>query len=111
MIDFHLYQVKNVTNWSMVMQSKYTPEQLNTMWKQHQEAREEMAAFKEWMFKRYEAETIHEYDNLVASGGNFDALANRWIDEVWRPGDKEQFRKERAAEQHSRGHLVPQVEA
>ena len=47
MIDFHLYQVKNATNWSTVMRSKYTPEQLNAMWKQHQEAREEMTAFKD----------------------------------------------------------------
>ena len=75
------------------------PNQLNAMWKQHQEAREEMAAFKEWMFKQYEAEAIHEYDNLVVSGGNFDALANCRVDEVRRPGDKEQFCKERATEQ------------
>ena len=33
MIDFHLYQVKNATNWSTVMWSKYTPDQLNAMWK------------------------------------------------------------------------------
>ena len=51
------------------MQLKYTPDQLNTMWKQHQAAREKMAAFKEWMFNQYEAEAIHEYDDLVASGG------------------------------------------
>ena len=55
------------------------------------------------MFKRYEAEAIHEYDDLVASGGDFDALANHRVDEVQRPGDKEQFRKERAAELCSRG--------
>ena len=55
------------------------------------------------MFKRYEAEAIREYDDLVVSRGDFNALANRRVDEVQRPGDKEQFRKERAAEQRSRG--------
>ena len=82
MIDFHLYQVKNTTNWSTVMRSKCMPDQLNAMWKQHQAAREEMAAFKEWMFNRYEAEAIREYDDLVASGVDFDALANRRVDEI-----------------------------
>ena len=40
-----------------------------------------------------------QYNELQASGGNFDTLANRRIDEIRRPGDKDQFHKERAAEQ------------
>ena len=84
------------------MWSKYMPDQLNAMWKQHQAAREEMAAFKEWMFNRYEVEAICKYDDLVASGGNFDALANHRVDEIRRPGDKKQFRKKRVAELRSR---------
>ena len=51
------------------------------------------------MFKWYEAEAIREYDDLVVSSSDFNTLANRRVDEVRRPGDKEQFRKERAAEQ------------
>ena len=39
----------------------------------------------------------------MVSGGDFNALANRWVDEIQRPGDKEQFCKERAAELCSRG--------
>ena len=36
------------------------------------------------------------------SGGNFDTMANRREDEIRRPGDKDQFRKERALEQQKR---------
>ena len=58
-----------------------------------------MTAFKEWMYQRYEVEAICEYNDLWASGGDFDALPNRRIDTIRRPGDKEQFRRERAADQ------------
>ena len=44
-------------------------------------------------------EAICEYNELQASGGNFDTLANRRVDEIRRPGNKDQFRKERAVEQ------------
>ena len=98
-IDFHLYQVKNKTNWSIAMQTKYTPDELTSQRKRHQEAKEKMTAFKEWMYQHYEAEAIYEYNDLRASGGNFDALPQRRIDTIRRPGDKEQFRRERAADQ------------
>ena len=49
-IDFHLYQVKNKTNWSIAMQANYTPDELTSQRKRHQEAKEEMTAFKEWMY-------------------------------------------------------------
>ena len=97
--DFHLYQVKNATNWSTVMQKKYNSDQLRAMWKQHQEARDELTAFKQWMYTWYEAEAIREYDDLVVSNGDFDALANRRVDVARRPGNSEQFKKEMAAEQ------------
>ena len=58
-----------------------------------------MTAFKEWMYQRYEAEAICEYNDLRASGGDFDALPHRRIDTIRRPGDKEQFCRERAADQ------------
>ena len=61
-----------------------------------------MTAFKEWMYKRYEAEAICKYNELQASGGNFDTLANCRVDEIRRPGYKDQFCKERAAEQQKR---------
>ena len=99
MVDFHLYQIKNKTNWSVAMLTRYTPDQLTAQRKMHQEAKDEMTAFKEWMYKRYEAEAICKYNELQASGGNFDTLANRRVDEIRRPGDKDQFCKERAAEQ------------
>ena len=98
-VDFHLYQIKSKTNWSIVMLTKYTPDQLTTQREMHREAKEEMTAFKDWMYKRYEVEAICEYNELQASGGNFDTLANRRVDEIRRPGNKDQFRKERAAEQ------------
>ena len=98
-VDFHLYQIKNKTNWSIAMLTRYTPDQLTAQRKMHQEAKDEMMAFKEWMYKRYEAEAICEYNELQVSGGNFDTLANHRVDEIRRPGDKDQFRKERAAEQ------------
>ena len=56
--DFHLFQVKNAMNWSTVTQKKYNPEQLCALWKKHQEARNELTAFKQWMYTRYEAEAI-----------------------------------------------------
>ena len=58
-----------------------------------------MTAFKEWTYQRYEAEAICEYNDLRASGGNFDALPHCRIDTIRRPGNKEQFRRERAADQ------------
>ena len=73
-IDFHLYQVKNKTNWSIAMQTNYMPDELTSQRKRHQEAKEEITAFKEWMYQCYEAEAICKYNDLRASGGNFDAL-------------------------------------
>ena len=58
-----------------------------------------MTAFKEWMYQHYEAEAICKYNDLRASSGDFDALPNHRIDTIRRPGDKEQFRRERAADQ------------
>ena len=58
-----------------------------------------MTAFKEWMYQRYEAEAICKYNDLRASGGDFDALPHHRIDTIRRPGDKEQFRRERATDQ------------
>ena len=81
------------------MQTKYTPDELTSQRKRHQEAKEEMTAFKEWMYQRYEAEAICEYNDLQVSGGDFDALPHHRIDTIRRPGDKEQFRRERAADQ------------
>ena len=101
-VDFHLYQIKSKTNWSVAMLTKYTPDQLTTQREMHREAKEEMTAFKDWMYKRYEAEAICEYNELQASGSNFDMMANRREDEIRRPGDKDQFRKERALEQQKR---------
>ena len=98
-IDFHLYQVKNKTNWNITMRTKYTPDELTSQRKRHQEAKEEMTAFKEWMYQRYEAEAICKYNDLQASGGDFDTLLHRRIDTIRRPGDKEQFRRERAMDQ------------
>ena len=75
------------------------PDELTSQRKRHQEAKEEMTAFKEWMYQRYEAEAICEYNDLQASGSDFDALPNHRIDTIRRPGDKEQFRRERATDQ------------
>ena len=75
------------------------PDELTSQRKRHQEAKEEMTAFKEWMYQRYEAEAICEYNDLRASGGDFDALPHHRIDTIRRPGDKEQFRRERAVDQ------------
>ena len=75
------------------------PDELTSQRKRHQEAKEEMTAFKEWMYQCYEAEAICEYNDLRASGGDFDALPHHRIDTIRRPGDKEQFRRERAADQ------------
>ena len=58
-----------------------------------------MTAFKEWMYQRYEAEAICEYNDLQVSGGDFDTLPHRRIDTIRRPGNKEQFRRERATDQ------------
>ena len=85
------------------MQEKYSTEQIRAMWKQHQEARDDLKAFKEWMYTRYEAEAAREYDELVANQGEFDALANRRVDETRRPGSYEQFQKESVAGQRRRG--------
>ena len=54
------------------------------------------------MYTLYEAEATQEYVELVASQGEFDALANRRVDETRRPGSYEQFQKESAAGQHRR---------
>ena len=75
------------------------PDELTSQRKRHQEAKEEMTAFKEWMYQRYEAEAICEYNDLRMSGGDFDALPNCRIDTIRRPGDKEQFCREGAADQ------------
>ena len=58
-----------------------------------------MTAFKEWMYQHYEAEAICEYNDLWVSGSDFDALPHHRIDPIRRPGDKEQFHRERAADQ------------
>ena len=101
--DFHLYQIKSKTNWSVAMLTKYTPDQLTIQREMHREAKEEMTAFKDWMHKRYKAEATCEYNELQASGGNFDTLANRREDAIRRPGDKDQFRKERDLAQKMKG--------
>ena len=75
------------------------PDELTSQKKRHQEAKEEMTAFKKWMYQCYEVEAICEYNDLRASGGNFDALPHRRINPIRRPGNKEQFRRERAADQ------------
>ena len=58
-----------------------------------------MTAFKEWMYQCYEVEAICEYNDLWASGGDFDTLPHRRIDTIRRPGNKEQFHRERATDQ------------
>ena len=103
MVDFHLYQIKSKTNWSVAMLTKYTPDQLTAQREMHREAKEEMTAFKDWMYKQYKAEATCEYNELQASGGNFDTMANHRVDEIRRPGDKDQFRKERDLEQKRKG--------
>ena len=55
-VDFHLYQIRSKTSWSTAMLAKYTPDQLTTQREMHREAKEEMTAFKDWMYKRYEVE-------------------------------------------------------
>ena len=102
-VDFHLYQIKSKTNWSVAMLTKYTPDQLTVQREIHREAKEEMTAFKDWMHKRYEAEATCEYNELQASGGNFDTLANHREDAIRRPGDKDQFHKERDLAQKRKG--------
>ena len=67
-----------------------------------------MADCKDWMNRRYEAEAILEYSDLLKSGGDFDALAERRVDPIRRPGEENQFHKERQAEErrneeHRRG--------
>ena len=59
----------------------------------------EMADCKDWMYKRFEAEAILEYSDLLKSGGDFDALAERRVDHFRRPGDEDQFHKEKQAEE------------
>ena len=97
-IDFNLYQVKNRTNWNIAMRAKYMPDKLTSQRKRHQEAKDEMTAFKEWMYQHYEVEATCKYNDLQVSGGDFDALPDRRIDTIRRPGDKEQFHGERAAD-------------
>ena len=58
-----------------------------------------MTAFKDWMYKRYEVGVTCKYTKLQASGGDFNTLANHRVDAIRRPGDKEQFCKERATDQ------------
>ena len=103
MADFHLYQVRSKTQWNMAMLSQYTPDQLMAQREMHKEAKEEMTAFKDWMHRRYEAEATCEFNELQASGGNFDTLANRRVDPNWRPADKDQFCKERDMEMKRKG--------
>ena len=62
-----------------------------------------MAACKEWMYQWYEAEATLEFADLLASGRDFDAMPNRRVDPVRRPGNEDQFHKERAAEERRRG--------
>ena len=101
-VDFHLYQIRSKTIWSTAMLAKYTPDQLPTQREMHREAKEEMTAFEDWMYKRYKAEATCEYNELQASGGNFDTMANHREDEIRRPRDKDQFCKERDLEQKKR---------
>ena len=61
--------------------------------------RKRLKAFKELMYQCYEAEAICKYNDLRTSGGDFDALPHCRIDTIRRPGDKEQFHRERAADQ------------
>ena len=75
--DFHLYQVKNHTDWAAVWQWKFSQDEITAQWEKHKKARTEMADCKDWMYKRYEAEAILEYGDLLKSGGDFDALPNR----------------------------------
>ena len=58
-----------------------------------------MADCKEWMNRWYEAEAILEYSDLLKSGGDFDTLAERRFDPIRRPGDENQFHKERQVEE------------
>ena len=58
-----------------------------------------MTAFKEWMYQRYEAEAICKNNDLRVSGGDFNALPHCRSDPIRRPGDKEQFCRERATDQ------------
>ena len=97
--DFHLYQVRNRTDWAAVRQQKFTDDEITAEWGKHQKAHTEMADCKEWMNRRYEAEAILEYSDLLKSGGDFDALVERRVDPVRRPGDENQFHKERQAEE------------
>ena len=96
--NFHLYQVRSKTQWNVAMLSGYTPDQLTAQREMHREAKEEMTAYKDWMHRRYEAEATCEFNELQASGGNFDTLANRRVDPIRRPADEDQFHKERELE-------------
>ena len=97
--DFHLYQVRNRTDWAAVRQRKFTDDEITAEWEKHKKACTEMADCKEWMNRRYEAEAILEYSDLLKSDGDFDALAERRVDPIRRPGDENQFHKERQAEE------------
>ena len=63
--DFHLYQVKNHTDWAAVRQRKFTDDEITAEWEKHKKARTEMAACKDWMHQRYEAEAILGVCRLV----------------------------------------------
>ena len=96
--DFHLYQAKNRTDWAAIRQRKFDDE-ITTEWEKHKKARAEMADCKDWMNRRYEAEAILEYSDLLKSGGDFDALPERRVNPIRCPGDENQFHKERQAEE------------
>ena len=98
-MDFHLYQVKNHTDWAAIWQRKFTDDEITAEWEKHKKACTEMADCKEWMNKQFEAEAILEYSDLLKSGGDFDALAKRRVDPIRCPGDENQFHKERQAEE------------
>ena len=101
--DFHLYQVRNRTDWAAVRQQKFTDDEITAEWGKHKKAHTEMADCKEWMNRRYEAEAILEYSDLLKSGGDFDALVERRVDLIRRPGDENEFHKERQAEECRKG--------
>ena len=97
--DFHLYQVRNRIDWAAVRQRKFTDDEITAEWEKHKKARTEMANCKDWMNRRFEAEAILEYSDLMKSGGDVNTLAERRVDPIRRPGNENQFHKERQAEE------------